>query len=431
MSSDVEELEQQVQSSIAAEALGAEHKLAQLAAQGNVEAAKALLGVYSDGTSLINTDPIKEFQYAQMGAELGSSQCRFWVANLQHRSGDYAGAIKNATVAMQAGDADGTTLVGQMMLVGEWQPAQPLEALQILSKSAEKDNNLKAALIVAEVYLEGKYFSPNPQRAYDVLQKMERVFYALSHSGPHYYASSLFLRAMAIKDGATPVGPENYNDLIQQAAGAGSDAAMAVLSDMKAIEKKSDQANEWSRFARFQAFRRKWQMFYKIGVLVSTKTEKSTSLNGANGNVYRSTLHWQVATFQMGSGFQFTATTNAKARLVIGRKYGVIFIGPADEESGKPSVIFDLVDLKVYKNEDPVKLYPENSAKLFLVLSNILWVVAIAALVLQFVTFTFVGFLIMIFTSVIAYKLRTRHYGGYSQAVAAACEFFRKHQDKL
>lgn len=437
MSTDVEQLEEQVQSSIAAEALGAAQKLAQLATDGNVEAAKALTEVYSDGTILINADPIKEFQYAQMGANLGSSQCRFWVAHLQHQSGDHAGAIKNATLAMQAGDTDGTTLLGQMMLVGEGGPAQPLEALQILLESAEKDNNLKAALIVAEAYLDGKYFSPNPQRAYDVLQKMGRVFSVLRDSGPQYYASNLYLRAKAIKDGAKPVAPDNYYDLIHQAAEAGSDAALVVLDDVKTGAKKSDQEKEWAQFAKFQAFREKWKIFYKIGVLVSTKTEKSTSINGVNGNIYSSTVHWQVATFEMDSGFQFIAVANAKTRLFSGRKYAVLFVMPANEETGKPSIIFDLVDLKIKKNDDALKLYPEIASKLFLGLSNLLLAAAVVSLLWEFITFassgtlTFSGILIMISACAVAYRLRKQHYGGARQAIAAACGFFRKHKDKL
>ncbi|XYJ10281.1 tetratricopeptide repeat protein [Telluria sp. B2] len=428
MITDIDDLKKQLNSPTPSEAMQAEKEAAALAEQGNVEAAEMLVSVYADGTPALRADRVKEFKYTKMAAELGSAFSRYWLANLQRQSKDFAGALENARLAHQMGESNAATLLARMMLAGEGQPAKPLDALQLLSESVEGGCNTDAAILLAEVYLGGKHIPCAPQNAYDVLQRQAGMFDIMRHVSPPTYARSLYLKAEAIRMGATPAAGESYADLIGKAAQFGEEDAVAVSQGMKNDAEERQREAEWEAIARFPAYGGKWKMFPNIGRLVASVSKSHTSVSSFNGNVSTTTSHWRVATFETASGRQFTASIPARDSLVQGRAYAVLFVGPENEDSGVPTTIFDLEDGSVTKaNGNIVTAYPKNSTKLLAFLAGFALVWMVFAGLALLASATPFGLIWLGVTGTLIYKLRKKRRGGYDEAVQQAGYFFGKH----
>lgn len=432
MINDIDDLKKQLDSKGHGDAMRAEKEAAALAEQGNVAAAELLASAYADGTVAIRPDRIKEFKYTKIAADLGSSFSRFWLANLQRQSGDYASALENARRASEMGESNATTLLARMMLAGEGQPAKPLEALQLLSDAVDKHENTDAAILLAEASLEGKYIPRNPQHAYDVLHRLATMFSILRMSGPQRYARSLFLRAEAIRMGATPAAGESYDDLIGKAAEAGEERALAVRQGMKSDADERQREAEWEAISHFKAFGGKWKMFPKFAVLASAAGKSYTSVAGTNGNISTMTSHWQVANFETASGQRFTASMPANARLVQGRAYAVLYMGPEKEDSGVPTAIFDLADGSVTKtNGNILSSYPHNRTRFLAVLAGIVLAHAALGGIALLMEMQIVGIIWFAILGTVAYKLRKKRRGGFDDAFGKAGYFFGKHRASL
>jgi TPR repeat protein len=428
MITDIDDLKQQLNSKVPSEAMKAEQEAAVLAEQGNVAAAEMLASAYADGTAAIRADRIKEFKYTRIAADLGSSFSRFWLANLQRQSGDYASALENARRASEMGESNAITLLARMMLAGEGQPAKPLDALQLLSDAVDKNGSTDAAIVLAEASLEGKYIPSNPQHAYDVLHRLASSFGIMRMVAPESHARQLFLKAEAIRMGATPAAGDNYVDLIGKAADAGDGRAAAVRTNMKAEADEQQREAEWKEIARFQAYGGKWKMFPRTGFLVTTDGKSHTSVTGTNGNISTTTSHWQVATFRSVSGQLFTANTPSNTSLVQGRAYAVLYMGPENEDSGVPTAIFDLLDGSAVKaNGNIVTAYPKNVtgfaaflAGFFLLMMGFVGLGLLAGRPL-------VGVIWLAIVVTLVLKLRKKRRGGLDAAREKAGYFVRKH----
>lgn len=427
---EIEDLKKQLNSNVPSAALAAEKEAVALAEQGNLGAAEMLVSTYADGTPAIRADRVKEFKYTKLAAELGSSFSRFWLAHLQRESKDFAGAIENARLAHQMGESGAATLLARMMLAGEGQPPKPLDALELLSESAEGSANTDAAILLAEVYLDGKHIPCSPQNAYDVLQRQSSMFAIMRHVSPQTYARSLYLKAEAIRIGAVPAEGESYAALIEQAAEAGDARAIVARQALRSELASRAQHAEWQSICHFQAYRGKWEMFFKAATLLGTSNKSHTSVSGYNGNVSTITSHWQVATFATESGSQFTVSVPARASLVQEREYAVLYIGPAGEDRGTPTMIYDLTDGSVVKaNGDFISAYPKNGSKLLTGIGTLLMLMGILAAFTLFVEFH-VAALIWVALGFGGYKMRKGQTAGYTRAVENAGRFFAKHGRK-
>jgi hypothetical protein len=427
---DIEDLKKQLNSHAPGEALAAEKEAVALAEQGNLEAAEMLVSTYADGRPAIRADRVKEFKYTKIAAELGSSFSRFWLAHLQRESKDFAGALENARLAHQMGESNAATLLARMMLAGEGQPAKPLDALQLLSESVEGGGNTDAAILLAEVYLGGKHIPQAPQNAYDVLEHQSTMFNIMRHVSPETYARWLYLKAEAIRLGAVPAEGESHAALIEKAADAGESNALALRRDLRSEAASRAQEAEWESICHFEAFRGKWQMFFKAATLLGCANKSHTSVSGFNGNISTSTAHWTVATFATESGARFEVSVPARSKLVQGREYAVLYIGPENEDRGTPTMIFDLSDGSVVKaNGDFFQAYPKNASKLLAALGTLLMVVGILAAFSLFAEFH-AGALVWVLGGMAGYKLRKSQLSGYHRAIADAGRFFGKHRQK-
>lgn len=430
---DLDDLKQQLNSTVPGDAARAEKEAAALAEEGNIEAAELLVGAYADGTPAIRADRIKEFKYTKMAAELGSSFSRFWLAHLQRESKDFASALENARLAHGMGDMGATNLLARMMLAGEGGPAKPLEALQLLSEGAENGINTDAALLLAEVYLEGRHIPQDAQNAYDVLQRYSRFMSgATRRVAPLDWGRALYLKAEAIRLGATPVDGDNYADLIAEAAKYGESNAAQASQGMQNDADERQRRAEWDAIAWFSAYGGKWKMFPNIGRLVHSESKSHTSVSSYNGNVSTSTTYWRVATFETANGRHFTASIPARDSLVQGRAYAVLFAGPAKEDSGVATAVFDLEDGSVTKaNGNIVTAYPKNSTKLLPLLGGmaLLFMGLIGLGLLMNVTP--LGVLWLGGTGFAAWMLRKQRRAGYDEALRQAGAFFGKHRAAL
>lgn len=430
---DLDDLKQQLSSNVPGDAARAEKEAAALAEEGNVEAAELLVGAYADGTPAIRADRIKEFKYTKMAAELGSSFSRFWLAHLQRESNDFIGALENARLSHGMGESGATTLLARMMLAGEGEPAKPLEALQLLSEAVEGGTNTDAAILLAEVYLEGRHIPRNAQAAYDVLQRFAHMMSCVTrHVAPQDWGRALYLKAEAIRLGAAPADGDSYAGLIAEAARFGESNAAQVSRGMQNDADERQRRTEWDAIAYFPAYGGKWKMFPNIGRLVHSESKSHTSVSSYNGNVSTSTTYWRVATFETANGQHFTASIPARDSLVQNRVYAVLFVGPEKETSGVATAVFDLEDGSVTKaNGNMVTAYPKNCSKLLPVLA-VLALVFLGMIGLGLLMgATPFGVLWLGGTAFAAWMLRQKRRGGYDEALRQAGSFFGKHRAAL
>lgn len=430
---DIEDLKKQLASAAPGAAAKAEKEAAALAEQGNLDAAAMLVELYADGAAAVRADRIKEFKYTRIAAELGSGFHRCWLARLQRASNDHAGALANARLAHDMGEPAATTLLAQMMLAGEGEPARPLEALQLLSDSVEDGTHTQAALMLAEVQLEGKFIPANPQGAYDLLHRYDAMFAILRHPLPAAHSRYLYLKAEAIRAGARPVGDDTWAGLVGAAADAGSSEALALRGAMRSEAEHHQRNAEWDALSRFRACAGDWKMFTKIAVLRDTASKSHTSVSGFNGNVSSTTSYWQIATFEMAAGHQFTVSLPSKASLVNGRSYAVVFVGPENDDSGVPMTVFDLHSGAACKtNSDFISSYRQNGAKWRWNLAYVLMVFFAAPMALGlFTVATVLGLLGVAAVGAVWWKLRKAQAGGYQGALEKAGVFFGKHRSSL
>jgi len=426
---DFDDLKQQLNSNVPGEAARAEQEAIVLAEDGSIDAAELLVGAYADGTAAIRADRIKEFKYTKMAAEMGSSFSRFWLAHLQRESGDHGSALENARVAHGMGEVGATNLLARMMLAGEGQPAKPLEALQLLSESVEGGTNTDAALLLAEVWLEGKHIPRNAQNAYDVLQRHAHFMStATRRVAPQDWARALYLKAEAVKLGAVPVEGDSYAGLIEQAAEAGDPDAGAARSAQRNDAASRARDAEWDAICRFTAYRAKWEMFFKAARLLGSSNKSHTSVSGYNGSVSSHTSHWQVATFATASGNQFTVSLPARASLVRDREYAVLYIGPAGSERGTPTHIVDPADGSVVQaNGDLVSSYPKHGSRLLSGVGKLLMAIGVLAVLALFGGLGFGALVLGVLAGVGGYKLYSGQSRGYKRALEDARRFFCKH----
>lgn len=430
---DIDDLKTQLNSTVASEVLEAEKEAIALLEQGNLEAADLLISAYAEGTPLIRPDRIKEFKYTKMAADLGSDFCRYWLAKLQHQSKDYAGAIENATRAHAMGIPYAATLLGKMMLAGEGQPAKPLDALQILSDSVDKDENTDAALLIAQVYMEDKVIARNAQGAYDILQRLSPVF---ERSAPALRADYLAFKAESIRLGAAPGPGESYEQLISQAADLGNESAIAAFSKIKVHTLERALAAEWETINRFRAVTREWKMSVKLGVLQEATTRSKTFQYNANGRLNTGTSRSRLATLQTTSGKQFTVDVNLKGTLTTGKRYAVVYVGPQDSDESAPAMVYDFErDAVIKTTGHPLETYKQGGAfnallSAFGVVICLIWSVWLIGLV-SLDRFEFINYLLYFASLAVSLKLLLWPFAGYKKALADARAFFIKHRHKM
>jgi len=427
---DIDDLKKQLNSTSASEARKAEQEAALLAEQGNLEATELLISAYAEGTPLIRPDRIKEFKYTKMAADLGSDLSRYWLARLQHQSKDYAGAIENAGKAHEKGIPYAATLLAKMMLTGEGQPAKPLDALQILSNTVDKDDNTDAALLLAEVYLEGRHIPRSAQGAYDVLQKMAPTF---ERSSPALRADYLAFKAESIRLGARPGPGETYETLISQAAELGNQSAIAACGKMKvnALERELDE--EWKSIANFRAAGKRWKMFFALGTLTGLVTKSKTSLSASNGRINETSHDWKEARLVSGTGREFTVTIPTNQTMSTGRSYGVVYVGPSDGEEGVPARIYDLETGATIKTDsNPLMKYTFRPIDRLIMLT-IATLGPSLYLIFTSDNYGSLSRFLFVFIPVLAIgiKLFMWPFKGYRQALANAGAFFARHRNTL
>lgn len=409
-----DELKKQLRSTSPELAKQAEKTAIELAEQGNLKAAEMLVSVYSDGTAVIPRDRIQEFRYTKKAADLGSSFCRCWLAHLQRESGDFAGALENVRIGHAAGEIFGTNLLAKMMLAGEGEPARPLDALQLLSESVAKGYNTDAAALLAEIYLEGKYFPQNPQKAYDTLHGMASMFETMTRvADTERYGRYLYLKSQAIAQGAVPANGESAEGLLAQAAKFGNPDAVQRKQDDEQSEAMSARRREWEAMAHFEAARGKWKMFFHRGYLETSELQAG-----------RRRLSFRNA--DEDQRFQVTVPSNVK--LAKDQPYAVIYVGPAEQNDGMPVLIFDPATGKTYKTTVNVwNTYSEHVSNLPLLLG-----IALGGMALYLF---FSGSVLLMLCSVAfamgAYKLFSNHTKAYKKALHDAAAFFRRHPDIL
>lgn len=414
LQANTDELKKQLRSTSPELAKQAEKTAIQLAEQGSLEAAEMLASVYSDGTAAIPRDRIQEFRYTKKAADLGSSFCRCWLAHIQREAGDFAGALENVRIGHAAGEIFGTNLLARMMLAGEGEPARPLDAMQLLSESVEKGFNTDAATLLAEIYLEGKYFPQNPQKAYDTLHGMASMFETLTRvADTERYGKYLYLKSQAIARGAVPADGESAEGLLAHAAKAGNAEAVQRKQDDEQNEAATARRREWKAISQFEAARGKWNMFFHRGYL-----ETSTLQSG------RRMLGFRNA--DEDKRFQVTIPQNLK--LAKDQPYAVIYVGPGDQDDGMPVLIFDPSTGKAHKTTVNVwSAYSENVSNLPLLLGIVLAVVALYL----FTSGSLLSMLCSVAFAVGAYKLFKNHTKAYKKALRDAAAFFRRHPDVL
>jgi len=429
---DIDDLKKQLNSTVASEVLAAEKEAIALLEQGNLEAADLLISAYAEGAPLIRPDRIKEFKYTKMAADLGSDFCRYWLAKLQHGSKDYAGAIENATRAHEKGIPYAATLLGKMMLAGEGQPAKPLDALQILSDSVDKDENTDAALLIAQVYMEDKVVPRNAQGAYDILQRLAAVF---ERSAPALRADYLAFKAESIRLGAAPGPGESYERLISQAADLGNESAVIARGKLQTNALERELKAEWDSIAGFRATGMHWKMFTELGTLKGlTRQSRSVVTTSSNG-IDSTTKHTKLATLATRSGREFNVTIPVNGNMTIGRHYAVVYVGPADSDDGVPGRIHDLETGAAIKT-DSNPLWTYNLRPLDRLFGLFCVTLGLPLFILVWTGEhwfeTEMGFVLgLVAVAVIGTKLFMRPFKGYRKAMVDAGAFFAKHRDKL
>ncbi|MDY0975168.1 hypothetical protein SOM61_09345 [Massilia sp. CFBP9012] len=429
---DIDDLKRQLNSTVASEVVEAEKEAIALLEQGNLEAADLLISAYAEGAPLIRPDRIKEFKYTKMAADLGSDFCRYWLAKLQHGSKDYAGAIENATRAHEKGIPYAATLLGKMMLAGEGQAAKPLDALQILSDSVDKDENTDAALLIAQVYMEEKVVPRNAQGAYDILQRLAHVF---ERSAPTLRADYLAFKAESIRLGAAPGPGESYEQLISQAADLGNESAVIARGKLQTNALERELKAEWDAIATFRATGMHWKMFTELGTLKGLTRQSRSFVTTSSDGIKNTTKHTKLATLATRSGREFNVTIPVNGNMTIGRRYAVVYVGPADSDDGIPGRIHDLETGAAIKT-DSNPLWNYNLRPLDRLIGLFCLTLGAPFMILVWMGEgwfdTEAGFLLaLVAVAAIGTKLFMRPFKGYRKAMADAGAFFAKHRDKL
>lgn len=430
---DLTQLKVRLTGSVADEARAAEKEAIALAEQGNVEAAEMLSAVYADGGAVIVADRIQEFKYTKIAAELGSSWCRFWLAYIQRQSKDYAGALENATMAYKMGEASAAVLLARMMLAGEGQPAKPLDALALLAETVDSGaGSCDATILLVESHLDGKYIPKNPQKAYDILQGQSGHFKIMRIVAKGEYARHLYLKAEAIRMGATAAEGQTYAGVMGEAAEAGDPTARNVINGMKNDEQERAREMEWESISKFDACGGKWGMFIKLGKVVACEAKSNTSVTSYGGNINTITARWTAATFQHPSGEYFEVKFPKGTSLVNGRRYAVVYVGPAKETNGMPVQAYDLEAGKAFvPNGDPFTAYPKNKASGLAWLVNLLLVTAIIGAIVVFNTRSVMAMLVTAGAGYGWFTTRKQWRGGFAAAMKNATAFFDKHRSSM
>lgn len=228
---DFKLLDEQIRSTDLSVAQSAERVLTPLADAGNVEAAGILSTAYSDGMPNIAADLIKAYRYTEICAEAGDAFSRYWLARLQHRAGDFAAALKNLRLAVEAGDNQAPTLLATMLIRGEGCPPSIMEGLSLLEKASASATDAQALL--ARFYAFGEYVDENPRKAHEYMQRIhEGTFAFLKRFSPEkaaeiYYVKGMILRMLA--EAGDPV--EAWRPCIEQAAQLGDAQAKQLLAN--------------------------------------------------------------------------------------------------------------------------------------------------------------------------------------------------------
>ncbi|WP_296946776.1 tetratricopeptide repeat protein [uncultured Massilia sp.] len=403
---DYTQLKQRLKSDDAAAAREAERTAIDLAGQGSVEAAEALAGVYSEGSAVIARDRIQEFRYTRRAADLGSAFSRAWLAHIQRESGDFGGALESARLAHEMGVEFGTNVLAGMMLAGEGQPANPLEALQLLSESVAGGTNIDGAMMLARAYLEGRYFAANPQKAYDTLQPFDPVMSSMiRRTDAAQYGDYLYLKARAIAEGARPAGDDTADALFACAVEFGHEGA----ADVRRRETLSGLQRAWDEIARFRAFGGNWKMF--IGTCRLASSELA--------------IDRRVLFLVSRDGSRCRMEASPLARPAVGRDYVVVFIGPQAQDVGVPCMMIDPANGKVCKGRGDTltRAYKGNTSYLALLPCLALWGLALLCLSSGGL-FGVLCAAASAFAAVMAWKAFT---GGYKRALGAAIDFLRRH----
>lgn len=226
---DFKLLDEQIRSTDPSVAKSAERVLTPLADAGNIEAAGILSTAYSDGLPHIATDLIKAYRYTEICAEAGDSFSRYWLGRLQHRAGDFAGALKNLRLAVEAGDNQAPTMLATMLIRGEGCQPSIMEGLSLLEKESASSSDAQALL--AQFYAFGEYVDENPRKAYEYIHRIgEGTFAFLKRFSPQkaaeiYYVKGIICQKLA--DAGDQV--EAWRPWIEQAAQLGDEKAKRLL----------------------------------------------------------------------------------------------------------------------------------------------------------------------------------------------------------
>lgn len=227
---DFKVLDEQIRSTDKVVATTAASMLAQCADAGNVEAAGILSTVYSDGCSNVSPDLIKAYRYTEICAEAGDPFSRYWLARLQYRAGDFAAALKNARLAIDAGDNQAPTLVATMLIHGEGCTPSIMEGLSILEREAASSTDAQALL--AQFFAFGEFVQENPSKAYEYIGRIgQGTFAYLARFNPQKAAELYFLKGVIAKKLSESGGAcEAWRPLFEQAATLGHAKAKEALA---------------------------------------------------------------------------------------------------------------------------------------------------------------------------------------------------------
>jgi len=428
----VQALTEQLASAAPQQAAAAEAALVRLADAGDLDACEALASAYSTGRPALARNAIKEYRYTARAAELGSSFHRYWLAHLQYQAKDYTSAYANASLAHQENIGPATDLLARMLLQGQGCSAQPLAALDMLTRSVESGSNPDAALTLATLYLEGEHVGPHPQAAYDTLHGLASDFAVIAHIDKPAYARYCYLKAWALRGGAQGQDGETWLPLCEKAASLGHADAKASLAAQHRQDAGLQREAQWEGLQHFTAFSGRWMMFYRVARLAEKHEKSHQHVGSINGNVYTTTSRWNVLVFADRDGSRFEVKVPPKARVVPQRDYAVLFIGPATGTVGVPRLIHDLgTGESVEPTGDLASGYSEESSKALKVFSVLAWFGVVVALGVSFGKSSGLALLAALGLGVAAVKLRSAYTGQHDEALERARAFFKEHAKDL
>lgn len=246
------------------------------------------------------------------------------------------------------------------------------------------------------------------------------------------YARHLYLKAEAIRMGATADAGDSYAGVMREAAEVGDPTARNVVAGMQNDEQERAREAEWESISKFDACGGKWGMFVKVGKLVGFEAKSNTSIAGYGGNINTMTARWTAATFQHASGEYFDVKFPSSTSLVNNRRYAVVYVGPAKETNGMPVQAYDLEGGKAFvPNGDPFTAYPKDKASGLTWMVNLLLITAIISAIVVFNTGSFMAMLITAGAGYGWFATRKQWRGGFAGAMKHATAFFDKHRTSM